>query len=243
MGILSDITSLSVNGHSLGDHLATAFTRLFGGQWSVEHTYTYNSAGFTMASESKFQALEALLGSGVSKGYFEGVVGQSNFFAENGINATTRTFLNGQEGLRTPLFNEETGFPIYNHYMYKLTDALALGDAIAKLDISFDINKMNILFDKGANQTEASLEGILDGLRKTLLGSAVTSTPIGDVGDNPSSRNEYHDNLSFLLKLDDFKNLIGKVTITTPPTTASEARSEKRLRCLFKFDLLNAICP
>ncbi len=46
-GILSNVSNVIVDGHSLGGHLATAFTRLFGGQWPVEHTYTYNSAGFT----------------------------------------------------------------------------------------------------------------------------------------------------------------------------------------------------
>ena len=151
-GIITERSNIVVDGHSLGGHLATAFTRLFGGQagWSIDHTYTYNSAGFTGSSEGIFKQIEALLGTGVSKGYFEGLVGQSNFFAENGINVTTRTFLNGQEGLRTPLFNEEsTGLP--NHYMYKLTDALALGDAIARLDNTFDTAKMSALFDKGAN--------------------------------------------------------------------------------------------
>jgi hypothetical protein len=93
-GILHDVSNVIVDGHSLGGHLATAFTRLFGGPAgvSVEHTYTYNSAGFTLTSDALFSQIESLLGAGVSKGYFEGVVGQTNFFAENGINATTRTF-------------------------------------------------------------------------------------------------------------------------------------------------------
>ena len=32
-----------VNGHSLGGHLASAFTRIFGGAWSIAHTDTFNS--------------------------------------------------------------------------------------------------------------------------------------------------------------------------------------------------------
>jgi Ca2+-binding RTX toxin-like protein len=227
-GILSDVSSVIVDGHSLGGHLATAFTRLFGGQagWPVEHTYTYNSAGFTLTSDLFFKQIEALLGTGVSKGYFEGVVGQTNLFAENGINATTRTFLSGQEGLRTPLFNEESSFPINNHYMYKLTDALALGDAIAKLDSTFDTTKMNTLFDKGANKTEASLEGILDGLRKSILGDNITKTPIGDVSDSELSRKTFYENLKFLTDSATFKSLAGKVTLVAPPTSADEARSD-----------------
>ena len=228
-GILSDVTGVIVDGHSLGGHLATAFTRLFGGQagWSIDHTYTYNSAGFTPNSEQVFQQIETLLGAGVSKGYFEGIVGQSNFFAENGINVTTQNLFGGQQGLRNPLFNEEsTGFP--NHYMYKLTDALALGDAIAKLDSNFDISKMNTLFDKGANQTEASLEGILDSLRKSILGNNITDTPIGDAGESVNSRTSYYTNLKALTDSSTFQSLIGKVTLVAPPspTTVATARDD-----------------
>ena len=38
-GILSNVNNISVNGHSLGGHLATAFSRLFGGQEDINHTY------------------------------------------------------------------------------------------------------------------------------------------------------------------------------------------------------------
>jgi len=231
LGLLDGVTNVEVNGHSLGGHLASAFARLFGGSENstgnglvaIDHVTTFNSAGFNGNSNLVFQEIEQLIGVGL--GRMPTSAEQTNDFAINGLNVTTNTFFSSQIGQRVEVFNEEgTGFP--NHYMYKLTDALALGDAIAKLDSSFDINKMNVLFDEGANKTEASLEGVLDGLRKTLLGSAVAPTPIGDAGDNPNSRNDYHDNLSFLLNSDGFKNLIGKVTITTPPTTASEARSD-----------------
>jgi len=226
-GILSNVSSVIVNGHSLGGHLATAFARIFGGQagWSVEHTYTYNSAGFTPTSDWFFKQIEAVLGAGVSKGYFDGVVGQSNFFAENGINVTTQNLFGGQQGLRASLFNEEsTGFP--NHYMYKLTDALALGDALAKLDSTFDTTKMNTLFDKGANKTEASLEGILDGLRKSILGDNITETPIGDVSDSELSRKTFYENLKALTDSATFQSLIGNVTLSAPATSATGARSD-----------------
>jgi Ca2+-binding RTX toxin-like protein len=231
LGLLNGVTNVEVNGHSLGGHLASAFARLFGasanatgnGKVTIDHITTFNSAGFNGKSNFVFQEIEQLIGVGL--GRMPTSAEQTNDFAINGLNVTTNTFFSSQIGQRVEVFNEEsTGIP--NHFMYKLTDALALGDAIAKLDSSFDINKMNHLFDKGANQTEASLEGILDGLRKTLLGSAVAPTPIGDEGDSPNSRNEYHDNLSFLLKSDDFKNLIGKVTLVAPPTSVSEARSD-----------------
>jgi Ca2+-binding RTX toxin-like protein len=180
-----------------GGHLATAFTRLFGGQWAVDHTYTYNSAGFTLTSGSVLDSISALLGENMGLGRFPNTDEQSNFFAENGINATTRTLFNGQEGQRVALFNEEgTGFP--NHYMYKLTDALALGELLAKLDNSFDISRMNALFDAASNQPDSTLENILDSLSRLFIGDAVADTTVGDAEDSAASRLAYHENLAKL---------------------------------------------
>lgn len=196
-GLLSDVTHILVNGHSLGGHLATAFARLFGGQWTIDHVDTYNSAGFTFSSGTILDGISALLGPNVGLGCFPSNTEQSNFFAEHGINATTRTLFNGQQGQRIALFNEEgTGVP--NHYMYKLTDALALGDVLARIDNTFDIAKMNTLFDSSSNRPEASLEAILDGLRRLFISESLSETPVGDAGDSPSSRVIYHFNLEEL---------------------------------------------
>lgn len=53
LGRLVGATSVQVNGHSLGGHLATAFTRIFGSAWGVEHVGTFNSAGFRNAAGLK----------------------------------------------------------------------------------------------------------------------------------------------------------------------------------------------
>ncbi len=63
---------------------------------------------------------------------------QTNFFAQNGINVTTNDWWFTQMGTRTGLEQEEsTGTP--NHSMYRLTDLLALGAALEKLDSSFTL--------------------------------------------------------------------------------------------------------
>ena len=204
LGLLNGVTSIDLNGHSLGGHLASAFARLFGtngnstgsGKIVIDNITTFNSAGFNGGSHFIFEEIESLLGDGL--GRLPNSSEQTNFFAANGINVTTNSFFSSQVGQRVELFNEETTIPINNHYMYKLTDALALGDAIAKLDSTFDITKMNALFDLGSNKTEASLEGILDGLRKSILGNSITSTPIADVGDSATSRTTYYTNLKAL---------------------------------------------
>ena len=232
LGLLNGVTSIELNGHSLGGHLASAFARLFGasanstgsGKITIDNITTFNSAGFNGSSHFVFEDIESLIGVGL--GRLPNSTEQTNYFAENGLNVTTNSFFSSQVGQRLEISNEEsTGIP--NHFMYKLTDALALGDAIAKLDSSFDTNKMNALLDKGANQTIASLEGILDGFRKTLLGNGVTTTPIGDVGDSQSSRTTYYSNLKALTDSAAFISLIGKVQLVAPPTSASSA-SEAR---------------
>lgn len=199
-GLLTGAEGFSVNGHSLGGHLATAFSRLFGGQSGyIYHAYTYNSGGFNSSSNAFFEAFEQLLNgtSAISMGTFPGDTQQSNFFAEYGINVTTNDLFNDQYGQRIALFNEEgTGLP--NHSMYKLTDALALGHILAGIDRSFDIAAMNALFDTGSNEANASLEIILDTLGFIVVGSQYNSTPIGDEGDSPISRVKYHENLMLL---------------------------------------------
>jgi hypothetical protein len=234
-GILSSLTGVIVNGHSLGGHLATAFARLFGGKWPVQHVDTFNSAGFTIFSESLFKSLDLLVGPGVSTGSFPGSgtdSTQTNFFGENGINATTRTFLNGQIGNRTPLFNEEDATQIGNHYMYKLTDALALGDAMAKLDNTLEFSGLNKIFEQGSNKTAESLEDVLDSLRIMLTGDGITKTVVGDVSDSALSRVNYHQNLNALMAPDAqgnptgiFAELAGKLIFNSPPASGASSRN------------------
>jgi Ca2+-binding RTX toxin-like protein len=196
-GVLSGETNVTLNGHSLGGHLATAFSRIFGGQWPVDHAYTYNSAGFTPTSGLLLDQISAILGNGVGTGVFPTAESgkQSNFFAENGINVTTQNLFNGQHGQRIPLFNEE-GIGIPNHLMYKMTDALALGDLISSIDSSFGIAQMSVLFDASSNQAEESLEKILEGLLELFVGITI-NVPISDAGNDPS-RVTFHEALSLL---------------------------------------------
>ena len=85
-GVVSaaDLASgMEVNGHSLGGYLATAFTRLFGTQANVQHTSTFNSAGFAPGSEADFTNLQNLIGPGLGMGHFPNQAEPSNYFAVN----------------------------------------------------------------------------------------------------------------------------------------------------------------
>lgn len=186
---------IEVNGHSLGGYLASAFTRLFGKQANVQHTTTFNSAGFAPGSESAFRQLQSVIGVDFGIGHFPNQAEQTNFFAKNGINVTTNSFWFNQVGQRVQLFNEESANPVNNHFMYKLTDTLALADTLVKIDSSLDFSRLNSIIEAGANKTQNSLESVLDGFRKIFIGNNISPTPFGDAGDSPDSRTTYQNNI------------------------------------------------
>ena len=84
---------IEVNGHSLGGYLASAFTRLFGSQAHVQHTSTFNSAGFAPGSEAVFTELQNPIGPSYGLGRFPSTSEQTNYFAQNGLNLEHQQFL------------------------------------------------------------------------------------------------------------------------------------------------------
>jgi hypothetical protein len=239
-GNLLGITTIdSINGHSLGGYLATAFERIFGGQFPIVHIGAYNSAGFNSLmtqniNEAFSQIAVAIGGSLVRTGFANNL--QTNYFGENGIEVTTNAWDPvgfNQIGQRVALYQEDkttgaTNIIAGNHYMYKITDLLALGDAIAKLDNNFTTSKLNDIVKASSNDMDASYEKLLDGLRRTILGDGITETPIGDTSSTVagSSRVIYHQNLQDLQNSAIFQSLIGHVTLTATPTSSSEARTD-----------------
>jgi trimeric autotransporter adhesin len=210
----ADLASgIEVNGHSLGGYLAASFTRLFGAQAHVQHTSTFNSAGFAPGSEAVFQALDRAVGVGYGLGRFPTASEQTNYYATHGINLTTNTWWFHQSGERVPLFNEESLTQVPNHFMYKMTDALALTHAMSKLDPSLTIERAIVLFEAGSNSIPASLEGALDGLRRVTQGPSVSATPPGDASSSASTRLQFYANLDALAQSPAFQSLTGKVRI------------------------------
>lgn len=162
-GRLTGVNSISINGHSLGGHLASAFARIFGGSLSIEHISTFNSAGFLRSTaELFFDKIDNLLGKGQPMSAVSS--SQSNYFAENGINFTTNNWWFTQMGQRVGLFQEE-GTGLTNHYMYRLTDMLALGHALEKLAPDLSIEALNQIVSSGSHIAKGSLEGVLDAVR------------------------------------------------------------------------------
>ncbi|GBU15301.1 hypothetical protein AwPolaro_06790 [Polaromonas sp.] len=207
------VNGVEVDGHSLGGYLASAFTYLFKAQANVTHTSTFNSAGFTLGSEAKLLQLQNLVGPEYGLGRFPNASEQTNYFAVNGLNVATNDFWFGQQGQRVEISNELDITQLGNHYMYKLTDVLALGAAMEKLDTSLTMATLNTLLKAGSNETAGSIEGLFDSLRKALQGPGILPTPIGDA-DDALSRKDYQESLSALQDGNAFKSLEGKLTIT-----------------------------
>lgn len=167
-----------------------------------------------------------MVGASLGRTAFNSTLDQDNLFAENGPNITTNAWNNpagfAQYGERTGLEQEDglqtiagvpQADPFSNHYMFKLTDLLALGALMEKLDPTMTADKLNALIRLGSFDMKGSYEGVLDGLRKVLQGSGVALTPAADVSGNDASRLTYHSNLKALSGAGAFASLQGKLVI------------------------------
>jgi Ca2+-binding RTX toxin-like protein len=217
----------SANGHSLGGYLASAFVRLFGNKWPVETINTFNSAGFSKLAaaniENGFNQIAQQVGAALGLGSFSSA--QNNYFGQNGINVTTNTWDPvgfAQYGTRIGLFQEDLSpGTIDNHYIYKITDLLALGDALEWLDPTMNLTKLSALVSAGSNQMVASYESVLDALRGIFSGADVTPTLRGDAngssnaGPQPPARLDYHAKLNALETSAAFQAWAGQVTVVS----------------------------
>ncbi|MDK9726249.1 MAG: hypothetical protein OEL88_15390, partial [Sterolibacteriaceae bacterium MAG5] len=232
-GQLVGVSHVEVNGHSLGGHLATAFARLFGGTLTIDHVTTFNSAGFHAISEPVFLNLENLLGTGA--GGFLSDDKQTNVFAEHGISVTTNSFFFSQIGQRLSLFNEEGSAPS-NHSMYKLTDALALMNAMSVFDQNLTIETANTILDAAAASADRSLESMLDAMRKLAGSTDTTQTTVGDVGDSAASRVDYHGKLALLLGMVQNNSTL-RGTIVPLGANASDAAALAKTDLAYRYAL------
>jgi len=186
-----------VDGHSLGGHLATAFARLFGN--ASTRSFTYNGCGFTSSADSIFNMIERSLGMAATA--YPGPARQTNVFAEHGVNiATADSSWTSQYGQRVAVFNEEsTGIP--NHQMYKLTDVLALFDAMGTIDSQLSLTDATGILDAASASPLTSLETVLDALRRLCRTTDTTRTQIGDAPLAAVSRDDYHAKVNILRRL------------------------------------------
>lgn len=223
-GRLTGVNSISINGHSLGGHLASAFARIFGGSLSIEHISTFNSAGFLrITAELFFDKIDNLLGKGQPMSAVSS--SQSNYFAENGINFTTNNWWFTQMGQRVGLFQEETT-GMGNHSMYRLTDMLALGNALEKLAPDLSIEALNQIVSSGSHIAKGSLEGVLDAVRRFIHGTNIESLPASDASDSDEGRVKFHETLAQMQADPAYRALEGKLRIQPAGAIAPQQACE-----------------
>lgn len=164
---------VTVTGHSLGGHLAVAFSRLFAGV--VDHVYAYNAPGFG----TNFTDLFFNLIPGAASAFDSSKI--TNVYGEKGPELIAD--LHTSFGEAVPVFIETA-----THSKQDLTDALALYDLLARMDPSVSVSTVTSILNASAATAANSLEQGLDAFRKLFQGSTVTATPIGD-------RDSYYANL------------------------------------------------
>ena len=252
--LLGQSSIAGVNGHSLGGYLATAFTRLFGGGlgYNVQSVNTFNSAGFnsltSSSTESTYSQLSQLIGSSLGLGSLAAVHPlQTNYYADNGWEVTTNTW--GEMGFLMPGFNQygarialnqEEGLGSANHSMYKLTDLLALGAALEKLDPTLTFARLNELVKASSNDMKGSYEGVLDMLRQALAGPGTERIPAAD-SDKGAEREAYHATLASVQANPIFKELSGKLLIRAVSTSDLRAMARNDFGALVALQDLSAL--
>ncbi|HZL95070.1 MAG TPA: calcium-binding protein, partial [Vicinamibacterales bacterium] len=216
-GTLPSAGNYIVSGHSLGGHLTTVFSRLFNDR--VISSHTFNGLGVGQSFPESFIAeLETELGLGPTT--WAAVDGkQKNYYAQHGISIATSDWWLQQRGERIALFIEQGG-SIANHLMYKLTDALALYDVLGALDAGLSLPDATTILNAASVSAPASLETVLDALRRLYRTPDQTPTRIGDVEGNDPRRAHFHE------KLAELRSVIGASPVTTVSSLAGMSASE-----------------
>ncbi len=247
-GNLVGVSNVQVDGHSMGGHMASAFARIFGaangqpGSVNIQAISTFNSAGFNGDNaESLFQEIQALLGTGFSS-FAEVIARQGNYFAANGVNLTTNDWWFTQMGNRKGLYQEETTF-IGNHSMYRLTDLLAVGAALEKLDSTFTMDMLNELSKVASSIPKASLESVLDSLRLALAGTGIERLPISDAADSDPSRMTFHAKLADLQASTGYRTLVGSAALRLTAAETADSLAQKAKNDFGWFLAVHALLP
>jgi Ca2+-binding RTX toxin-like protein len=170
--IPDDLSGINVAGHSLGGHLAMAFTRLF--EEDNPTTYTANGAGFRIHFNVD-NLLNALAQTETS--FDDNRI--INLYGTAGLNFVTQDVFLGlnQEGIRVPIFTENSlkSGSTLGHGVGQLTDSAVVYDLMIALDASLQalppldaISRLTPLFKAASNDADFSVESLVNALGKLL---------------------------------------------------------------------------
>lgn len=193
---------ITITGHSLGGYLAAIFSEVFSSKYHNVETYTFNAPGITnffhnllhIDKETSLKFIDDQIDHMLPDVGVKSV--QNNMYAENGVSVTTNGWFFNQDGIRTGIFNEKSPEPsIDNHYMYKITDTMSLARLFKSFDVSFDMRQVNNILRGSMSPFVSTLEDTLDAFRRIIKGKGTPGTLIGDSGNDPKSRENFHNNI------------------------------------------------
>ena len=222
LGEISSSATINFTGHSLGGHVATLLAEMVASlqpSRTIGDILTYDAPGINAIPNeiiNWFTSGTVTISSGILAKHVA-------VFGDAGLEVTS--LLGQVNGNPQAFFIEDTSGFAANHSIVKLTDSLAMYDLLKKLSPTESDAQTKLFLEQASNEGSKSLEKTLDALRQMILGGNPSPTLItGDTGSD--ARNSYYTNIKNLTDSATFQALIGQVTITTAPSSGSEARTD-----------------
>ncbi len=180
LGLVGVDLQVDVTGHSLGGHLATAFSRLFSSD--TANVVTINGAGYSVLGEAvgNIDRVFAALG-GASTFAADKIV---NIYGDRGINLVTQNSQLGlyQPGSHLPVFIENTSLAnTVGHGAGQMAHSLAAYEMFRLLEgegapgtTEDMLNRYRPLLDAASNDDNKSFESAVEYLQRVLTGTNAT---------------------------------------------------------------------
>lgn len=162
-GQVSPSRKVNVTGHSLGGHLAMAFSSIFSGH--AEEVVVFNAPGFKDTAENQafFQKLGGSVPNSpsiINVAADESRVGESGFYAVARLHSEPGQLINvaieNQLGADEP----DPFFGAWNHSMTVLTDSLAVYSLLADLDPALSEESYKAILNRVAQGTAGGYERV-----------------------------------------------------------------------------------
>lgn len=219
--------AVHITGHSLGGHLAAAFSRLFP-SLTLDATMI-NGAGFA-------DGFSLISSSFNVANLFQALDGSSSFDANkitNYIGTAAMDFVSQdwfisleQPGATQHVTTESfSRTNTVGHGAGQMTNTLAIMSLLGQLDQTgtLTVPEINGLMDKAANQSDETFERLVNDLSRIFDIPIIT-----DVNANSTTvgREALFTNIIAIQNSDLFKALVGKVKIVASPASATEARED-----------------
>ncbi len=218
------LTPLSVAGHSLGGHLAAAFTRLFPETGAL--AYSVNGAGYPTGllpglsgnAESNISKLFSILGG--RDRFDSGSI--TNFFGSAAPNFVTMDSSFGlkQQGSHVEIYTESASpMPgiVFGHGSSQMTDALAVYDLLIRLDKRYQtgtatsvLGELETIFKAISGTADYTFESLVNTLNKLLVSSS--SAPIAK-----NNREALYSNINSIRKAIDKIPVSAVITVDPLP--------------------------